>query len=136
MKKNKLPSRSENFSEWYNQLVIKAELADYAPRRGCMVVQAYVWTLWENIQSSPYSRVLDYRQPHTHSPSYYNSFIEVLKNGWAFLLWCGCAECETKVREDTKTTTRYNLINQPGEEGNCIDGGKPAKLKVYFARAD
>ena len=50
MKKNKLPSRSENFSEWYNQLEIKAELADYAPVRGCMVVRPYGWALWENIQ--------------------------------------------------------------------------------------
>ena len=47
---DKLPSRSENFSEWYNQLVLRAELADYAPVRGCMVVRPYGWTLWENIQ--------------------------------------------------------------------------------------
>ncbi|MFN2232893.1 MAG: proline--tRNA ligase [Anaerolineales bacterium] len=51
MSKDNLPSRSENFSEWYNQLVQKAELADYAPVRGCMVVRPYGWTLWENMQS-------------------------------------------------------------------------------------
>ena len=50
MSKKRLPSRSENFADWYNQLVIKAELADYAPVRGCMVVRPYGWTLWENIQ--------------------------------------------------------------------------------------
>src|SRR4030043_343785 len=49
---DKLPKRSENFSEWYNQLVQKAELADYAPVRGCMVVRPYGWTLWENIQKA------------------------------------------------------------------------------------
>jgi prolyl-tRNA synthetase len=49
---NKLPSRKENFSEWYNQLVLKAELADYAPVRGCMVVRPYGWALWENIQQA------------------------------------------------------------------------------------
>jgi len=37
MSEEKLPTRAENFSEWYNQLVLKAELADYAPVRGCMV---------------------------------------------------------------------------------------------------
>src|SRR5512147_1136726 len=52
MSNDKLPSRSENFSEWYNQLVIKAELADYAPVRGCMVVRPYGWALWENIQQA------------------------------------------------------------------------------------
>jgi prolyl-tRNA synthetase len=50
MAEDKLPSRSENFSEWYNQLVLKAELADYAPVRGCMIVRPYGWSLWENIQ--------------------------------------------------------------------------------------
>ncbi len=52
MAEDKLPSRSENFSEWYNQLVIKAEMADYAPVRGCMVVRPYGWALWENIQAA------------------------------------------------------------------------------------
>jgi len=51
MAEAKLPSRSENYAEWYNQLVLKAELADYAPVRGCMVVRPYGWTLWENMQS-------------------------------------------------------------------------------------
>jgi prolyl-tRNA synthetase len=48
----KLPSRSEDFSEWYNQLVLRAELADYAPVRGCMIVRPYGWALWENIQQA------------------------------------------------------------------------------------
>jgi len=52
MATDKLPSRSENFAEWYNQLVLKAELADYAPVRGCMVVRPYGWALWENIQQA------------------------------------------------------------------------------------
>jgi prolyl-tRNA synthetase len=50
MSNDKLPSHDENFADWYNQLVLKAELADYAPVRGCMVVRPYGWTLWENIQ--------------------------------------------------------------------------------------
>ena len=52
MEEKKLPSRQENFSEWYNQLVLRAELADYAPVRGCMVVRPYGWALWENIQDA------------------------------------------------------------------------------------
>ncbi len=50
MAEQKLPTRAEDFSEWYNQLVLKAELADYAPVRGCMIVRPYGWALWENIQ--------------------------------------------------------------------------------------
>ena len=46
------PAQSEDFNEWYNQLVLKAELADYAPVRGCMVVRPYGWALWEAIQQA------------------------------------------------------------------------------------
>ncbi len=52
MSTEKLPNPNENFSEWYNQIVLRAELADYAPVRGCMVVRPYGWALWENIQKS------------------------------------------------------------------------------------
>lgn len=52
MSNDKLPTQSENFSEWYNQIVLRAEMADYAPVRGCMVVRPYGWALWENIQSA------------------------------------------------------------------------------------
>jgi prolyl-tRNA synthetase len=49
MSELKLPTRSEDYSEWYNQVVLRAELADYAPVRGCMIVRPYGWALWENI---------------------------------------------------------------------------------------
>ena len=52
MAEKKLPSREHDFAGWYNQLVIKAEMADYAPVRGCMVVRPYGWALWENIQQA------------------------------------------------------------------------------------
>jgi prolyl-tRNA synthetase len=52
MAEEKLPTRSEDFSEWYNQLVLKAQLADYAPVRGCMIVRPYGWALWENMQQA------------------------------------------------------------------------------------
>ena len=50
MSNDSLTAQNENFSEWYNQIIQKAELADYAPVRGCMVVRPYGWALWENIQ--------------------------------------------------------------------------------------
>ncbi|MEN9562865.1 MAG: hypothetical protein RIR73_1109, partial [Chloroflexota bacterium] len=39
MAEDKLPTRAEDFSEWYNQLVVRSDMADYAPVRGCMVVK-------------------------------------------------------------------------------------------------
>ncbi len=52
MAEAKLPARSDDYSEWYNQVVQRADLADYAPVRGCMIVKPYGWALWENIQAS------------------------------------------------------------------------------------
>ena len=49
MAEQKLPTRTEDYSEWYNQVVLRAEMADYAPVRGCMIVRPYGWALWENI---------------------------------------------------------------------------------------
>lgn len=51
MSEQKLTPRAQDFSEWYNALVQRADLADYAPVRGCMIVKPYGWTLWENIQA-------------------------------------------------------------------------------------
>ena len=47
---DKLTPRSQDFNQWYNDLVVRSELADYAPVRGCMVVRPYGTALWENIQ--------------------------------------------------------------------------------------
>jgi len=51
IKKNQLKSREADISEWYNDVVLKAELADYAPVKGCMVIRPYGFALWEAIQS-------------------------------------------------------------------------------------
>jgi prolyl-tRNA synthetase len=40
----------DDYSKWYNQVVRKAELADYAPVRGCMIIRPYGYAIWENIQ--------------------------------------------------------------------------------------
>ena len=45
-----LTKRSVNYSEWYNQLVVKADLAEQADVRGCMVIKPYGYAIWEKIQ--------------------------------------------------------------------------------------
>ena len=52
MTNDKLTTRDENFSDWYNEIILKADMADYAPVRGCMVIKPYGWALWENIQKA------------------------------------------------------------------------------------
>src|SRR5581483_8334851 len=48
---DQLASRSENFSEWYNQIVQRADLADYGAAKGTMIIKPYGYALWENIQA-------------------------------------------------------------------------------------
>ena len=45
-----LTKRSENYSQWYNDLVVKADLAEQSPVRGCMVIKPAGYAIWENIQ--------------------------------------------------------------------------------------
>ncbi len=55
-----IADQEDNFSLWYNQVVRKAELADYAPVRGCMIIRPYGYAIWENLQ-----RLLDARFKET-----------------------------------------------------------------------
>ena len=45
-----LTKRSESYSQWYNDLVLKADLAEQSPVRGCMVIKPYGYAIWEKIQ--------------------------------------------------------------------------------------
>lgn len=51
MAKSQLKDFNTNLSEWYNDIVLKAELADYAPVKGCMVIRPYGYAIWEAIQN-------------------------------------------------------------------------------------
>jgi prolyl-tRNA synthetase len=71
MSTEKITPRSQDFSAWYNEVVQRAELADYAPVRGCMVIRPYGYALWENLQ-----RELDRRFKATgHKNAYFPLFI-------------------------------------------------------------
>ena len=43
-------SQSEDFPGWYNDVVLKAELADYSPVRGCMIIRPYGYAIWESMR--------------------------------------------------------------------------------------
>ena len=50
MSKN-LTTRSEDYSKWYNELVVKADLAENSAVRGCMVIKPYGYAIWEKMQA-------------------------------------------------------------------------------------
>ena len=47
----KLTKRSEDYSKWYNELVVMADLAENSAVRGCMVIKPYGYAIWEKMQS-------------------------------------------------------------------------------------
>ena len=49
---SKLTTRADNYSEWYNQIVEKADLAEHSAVRGCMVIKPHGFAIWENMQSA------------------------------------------------------------------------------------
>jgi prolyl-tRNA synthetase len=67
----KLTPRAEDFSAWYNELVLRAELADHSPVRGCMIIRPNGYGIWERMQ-----RALDTRFKETgHQNAYFPLFI-------------------------------------------------------------
>lgn len=66
-----ITSKNEDYSQWYNDIVIKADLADHSDVRGCMVIKPYGYSIWEKMQS-----VLDQKFKDTgHSNAYFPLFI-------------------------------------------------------------
>jgi len=66
-----LTSRDEDFSQWYTDCILKSDLVDYSPVKGCMVIKPYGYGIWENIQKE-----LDERFKETgHKNAYFPLFI-------------------------------------------------------------
>jgi prolyl-tRNA synthetase len=104
----------------------------FVPQAGLSTV---VTDLLIDIQGSLLTRATAFRDSHIFDPQDYAELTAVLQNGWALSYWCESPECETKVKEDTKATTRCIPIGQEETLGKCIVCGQEAKHKVYFARA-
>ena len=104
-----LTSRSENYSEWYNDLVLKGGLADYSAVRGCMVIKPYGFALWENMRD-----VLDKMFKETgHQNAYFPLFVPK-----------SLFEAEEKNAEgfakECAVVTHYRLKNDPSKPGKLM----------------
>ncbi|HXF84594.1 MAG TPA: proline--tRNA ligase [Anaerolineales bacterium] len=104
----------------------------FVPQAG---LAATVSRLLSEIQDSLLKRAIAFRDANIHEPKTYEDLKKIVEDGWAFAYWCESAECEAKVKQETKATTRNIPLNQPDWEGTCVVCGKPAKRKVYFARS-
>jgi prolyl-tRNA synthetase len=91
--------------------------------------------LLQTIQASLYDRALRFRRENTYDPLTLADLYDIVQKGWAQSWWCGSPDCESKIKVDTKATTRCIPFDQPDGEGTCIVCGAPAKEKVIFGRS-
>lgn len=110
MAKSKLTSRKENYSEWYNQLVVRADLAEQSAVRGCMVIKPYGYAIWERMQS-----VLD---GMFKSTGVKNAYFPLLIPK-SFL--CREAEHVEGFAKECAVVTHYRLKNDPEGKGVVVD---------------
>jgi len=105
-----LTPRSESYSEWYNDLIQKAELADYSPVRGCMVIRPNGYAIWENMQ-----RHLDDMFKATgHVNAYFPLLIPK-----SFL--SREAEHVEGFAKECAIVTHHRLMNDPDGKGVVVD---------------
>lgn len=96
-----------------------------------------VKNLLEAIQSNLFNKALAFRNENTHDVESYEEFKEVLETKGGFLKahWCGDENCEAKIKEETKATTRCIPFDQKEENGQCVYCGKKSSKRIIFAKA-
>ena len=105
-----IPSRSENYSEWYNELIKEANLAENSAVRGCMVIKPYGFSIWEKMQ-----RALDDMFKETgHENAYFPLFIPK-----SFL--SKEASHVAGFAKECAVVTHYRLKNDPNGGGVIVD---------------
>ncbi len=94
-----------------------------------------VQRLLADIQSNLFNQALRFREENTFYPATYDELGKAVAKGFAVAYWCGSAECEKKMIEETKATIRCIPMQQDGKAGHCIVCGGEAKEKAVFARS-
>lgn len=100
-------------------------------------LQQKVGELLEIIQKEMLLRARKHRDNHTYQATELETFIKTVeeKPGFVKAMWCGCQECEDKIKELTGATSRCMPFDQEKLSDTCICCGKPAAKMVYWGRA-
>ena len=96
-----------------------------------------VQKILDTMQKEMLERARAHRDSHTYEAADYETFKKTIeeKPGFVKAMWCGCKECEEKIKEDLQATSRCIPFEQENLSENCICCGKPAKKMVYWGRA-
>src|SRR3989440_2986908 len=87
------------------------------------------------IQQSLHDKALAFRKANTHEAKSYEDLKKAVETGFALSSWCGSAECEAKIKEETRATMRCIPLDQSGGSSSCVYCGKPAGERAIFGRA-
>ncbi len=100
-------------------------------------IAAKVGELLDTIQKEMLERAKAHREEHTYTAVDYDDFVKTIneKPGFVKAMWCGCRECEDKIKEDTAATSRCMPFAQEELSDKCVCCGKPATKMVYWGRA-
>ncbi|MDO4493740.1 MAG: proline--tRNA ligase [Clostridia bacterium] len=93
--------------------------------------------LLDEIHVSMFNKALAIRESKTVDAETYEELKQGVQNGFVRANWCGCTDCELEIKAETGATTRcMPLEGSEIEEGAvCVHCGKPAKTRIYFAKA-
>lgn len=93
--------------------------------------------LLEAIQRDMYQRAKAHRDAHTYDVRTMEEFSDTVKNrpGFVRAMWCGCRECEDRIKEETGATSRCIPFEQDHSSGTCVCCGRPATKMVYWGIA-
>lgn len=93
--------------------------------------------LLDTIQKDMFERAKAHRDAHTYEAVNYEDFVKTIneKPGFVKAMWCGCRECEDKIKEDTGATSRCMPFEQEQLSDTCVCCGKPAVKMVYWGKA-
>ncbi len=96
-----------------------------------------VQALLVEMQSALYNKALKFRDSHITEVETYEEFQDILENktGFVSAFWDGTVETEERIKNETKATIRCIPLHNKEEEGVCVYSGKPAKMRVLFAKA-
>ena len=93
--------------------------------------------LLESMQTEMLERAREHRDAHTWVAKNYEEFKQVFqeKAGFVKAMWCGCQDCEDKIKEELSVTSRCMPFEQEQLSDVCVCCGKPAKKMVYWGKA-
>jgi prolyl-tRNA synthetase len=96
---------------------------------------AAVKKLLDEIQQAMHDKALAFRKGNTRDAQSYEELKAAVERGFALAWWCGNAECEAKIKEETRATMRCIPLEQAGGSRTCVYCGQPAKEQGIFAKA-